>query len=339
MFAASRSCYLDMTIYHFRLLSCLFLVVLSSALAMIRTNFTLFWHSRAFASRHPHLVGPLPTPGPGLGALNARIIAALVLAVLSAASVYDVGLTPTPDFPQPAMAVPAHCFFAPESPGDAYAGHMRKHAGLHAILVVALCTFAVWSLCVLLLTNAAQAVEGEWFPYWESVMEREERWRRARLRLLALDCAVYAACSVAALSLAFVEHGKAQWYLDPSKPEREWAYGQIIAIALLVTPVVTFIEGLCCEYTPIPGPVSLAPCSILSLAARFRAVCFVPPVMPSFAGQPVQLHHARPISFSRLRCLPFNLGPLSCFPIWASSVTGPNEVDGLDTLGYGDNER
>jgi hypothetical protein len=285
MFAASRSYYLDMTIYHLRLLSWLFLVVLSSALSMVRTNFTVFMHSPPYASDREHLVGPVPTSGLGPGAHTVRYTAEILLAILSVASVADVGLTPTPDFPQPAMALPAHCFFA-ESPGEAHTRYMRKHSGLHVITVVALCTFAAWWMCVLFFTNVMQSVEAECFPVWESIMEHDERWRRARLRLLALDGVVYAACSLAALSSAFVEHGKAQKYLDPSKPEREWAYGQIIALALLVTPLVAFIEGLCCEYTPHSARASTSPCSIFRLVARCGLSILCPQYRHLLPGNP-----------------------------------------------------
>ncbi len=71
-----------------------------------------------------------------------------------------------------------------------------------------------------------------------------EWWHRVELRLLALNEVAYAACSMTALVSAFHEHDRAQRFLDPRQPEREWGYGQIVAVALLLTPVLTFVEGL-----------------------------------------------------------------------------------------------
>jgi hypothetical protein len=144
------------------------------------------------------------------------------------------------------MAAPASCFVE-DCRCAAYDRFMRMHHSLYITSLLATSPLMAWHNVTALTLRLARSVEAKFGPAERgrgNLARDGEWWRRFELRLLASDDVVFAACSVVALVAAYREHRTAQPFLSPHHPEREWGYGQIIAVALLVTPVLTFIAGL-----------------------------------------------------------------------------------------------
>ncbi len=248
IYAAVRAHSCSVTMYHFKLLCWLFVVLISNCSAIYRTGQMAIWYQLKELTKQRLASAPSTVAPPARWrryVLYVRGNFMLLLVILMSMYLWTFALRRSPDFPQPAIAGPAHCFMAGSGARRYYASLQRERKPLAVAFLGALAPslslgFAHSVVFGLSFVRADISSEGD----SDEINERDTPKKRLLRRLQAVEGLIYVACNITGIVFAFKERNKAKKYIDPTSSEREWAFGQIVALVLLGTPLLAFIEVL-----------------------------------------------------------------------------------------------
>ncbi len=146
-----------------------------------------------------------------------------------------------PDFPQQAMASPAHCFR--QRKAYQYRASLRRHPGPLAVALIGFVVHSVLSVVAEALLHCLGVVP---LPYVgrndSDSSNNDARRKRSIHRLQQLEKIAYMGCNLTGFVYTFSQWGKAQKHLKPHTSEQEWRFGQIVALLLFLGPVLVFVE-------------------------------------------------------------------------------------------------
>ncbi len=231
--------------YHYKLLCWLFVVAICSGTAIQRTGENALWYkTKALKKRRESC--PSTSVPPVWWRYVGHFIrgnVTLLLVVLLSTNVWSLALYRSPDYSQPAIAAPAHCFMSGRR-AHPFNGRMRRD--FRPLVVVAVGVFAPVIArgfaygVVFMLSFVQPDIERRGDD--DEINERDSRRKRLLRRLQAVEAVIYIVCNAIAIAFAFRERSKAQEHLDPETSERVWGFGQITALVLLGAPVLVFFE-------------------------------------------------------------------------------------------------
>jgi uncharacterized Tic20 family protein len=186
----------------------------------------------------------------------------LVLNVLLVSYLGYLAGSRSADFPQPAMMKPAHCFMPADERASEHHHAMRHDVGPFVVALVGAfapaiaLAFAKTVVYVLSFVrpDIEQRNDGR-----DEINERDMRRKRLLWRLQSVECIICLACNATGIVFAWAVWRKAKPFLDPQSQEREWGFGQVVAVVLVAAPVLIFFEVLigtciesCCSFLPYP---------------------------------------------------------------------------------------
>jgi hypothetical protein len=246
-----------LSMYHLKLLNwlfatlCIIIVVIVSARAHTVAQVLTF-----SSSERPARWGAWP----GARAATAVLARTVVHGALFVMTLFQLGVLASmrmPDFPQPAMALPAFCFSYDIYP-RAFRGDMDKYPAPRLVGQVAL-----FSSAILGFLNGMHDI----------YISRIRHWRRRRRRpsgsgdgnsgsdsnggtdndntlhdsvlqraMDTLKTVILSICIIVCIVFMFREWNAAQKFLDPITAEKAWGFGQIIAVVMLALPILSFLR-------------------------------------------------------------------------------------------------
>lgn len=245
LFGAAHIKRCQLTTYHVKLLSKLFIVIFSSVFNSAMSTAYICLKSWGRENRGLRRVRV---------SLIVRCVSAVALVALLATSVLFLASTETPKFNQPAMAVPGYCFakkyFEIKSQVEDLIGHNYTDLILGLVAMVSAIAYFILAILKNQRRMKAETPGSRWILRFATVI------------LIALNLGY----NTVILVRLWNEWQGAQAYLAKNTSEKEWGFGQIVPVIMLINPILSLLDALTGRHS---NPPSYASCNEIAPDGNF----------------------------------------------------------------------